>query len=466
MCHAPIVIPAIAGQRGPLCARTTAAMTHTAERLVAHAPDVIAIISPHTPRDRLRFGIVEDDTLSGDFGQFGAAELEMRLPGAPEAAAMLRETASARGLQTCSPRGRGLDHGALVPLHFVQAAGWNGPTLLLALPFPDTGSEAEMGRAIADAAARLGQRWCVLASGDMSHRLTQDAPAGYHPSAQEFDDRFCELIASGELERASAIDASLRELAAEDVVDSCTVAAAAVDFDASGHRVLSYEGPFGVGYLEAVLHESTPIPTMRGRGNGVDVDPKREPPCELLSIAREAIDAHARGAPYTPPSLPPPWTTSRGVFVTLRTRDGDLRGCIGHMEPLRATLAQEVATCAISSASRDTRFSPVQAHELEGLTIEISLLSPPEPITGIHELDPKRYGVVVSLGDQRGVLLPDIEGIDTARDQVRIARAKAGLRADAPVRLERFEVTKLRDADLAEQPRGPGSHVGTRHELN
>jgi len=382
------------------------------------------------------------------------------LPGAPELARVLRRSADGEGLATCQLSGRGLDHGALVPLYFVREAGWTGPTLLLSLPHPGTNTEAAMGRALARAAEEIGRRVCVLASGDMSHRLTPDAPAGFHPRARAFDERFRELIARGELQDAVGIDAALRELAAEDVVDSCAVAAGAVGFDATGHRVLHYEGPFGVGYLEAVLHE-TASRDERAASSGRDGD-GAHPPSELLSIARASIAANLRSQRYRPPGLPPPWRRSRGVFVTLRTAENELRGCIGHVEPMYLTLAQEVAACAAAAATRDTRFSRVHHHELERLRIEISLLGQAETVASIAELDPARYGVLVSDGLQRGVLLPGIAGIHTAREQVRIAAAKAGLSPEALIELQRFEVVKLGEqvgsVGAATTPCGEGKH--------
>jgi AmmeMemoRadiSam system protein A len=442
MCHAPIVVPEVGGERAPECARTTQAMSAAAARLLAHRPDVIAIVSPHAPRDPTRFGVCSDRLLQGTFGKFGVPEVEVRLPGAPDLAGALRRSADAEGLSTCELSGRGLDHGALVPLYFVRKVGWTGPTLLLSLPYPGTETEPAMGRALASAAEHVGLRVCVLASGDMSHRLTPGAPAGYHPQARAFDERFRELIARGELEDAVTIDATLRELAAEDVVDSCAVAAGAVDFDATGHRVLQYEGPFGVGYLEAVLHERAGAAGVRS-GEPEDPGASASPPPELLSIARASIAANLLGKRYRPPALRAPWRSSRGVFVTLRNSGGELRGCIGHVEPMYVTLAQELAACAAASATRDTRFSPVRLDELEQLRIEISLLGSPEAVTSIAQLDPARYGVVVSAGLQRGVLLPGIDGIHTALEQVRIAAAKAGLSLGAPLDLQRFEVIKL-----------------------
>ena len=179
MCHAPIVVPDIAGSRAGLCARTSDAMARAAQRLCRHEPDVLVVISPHAPRDRTRFGVVEDASVTGTFATFGWPEIGVELPGAPEAARVLREVAEAHGIGTRRARGDMLDHGALVPLYFVHAAGFRGRTLVLALPFPGTDGERAMGRAIAAAAVRLGQRFCVLASGDMSHRLSPESPAGW-----------------------------------------------------------------------------------------------------------------------------------------------------------------------------------------------------------------------------------------------------------------------------------------------
>jgi AmmeMemoRadiSam system protein A len=442
MCHAPIVIPRIAGTRADECARTTAAMREVASRLCAHEPDVLVLISPHTPRDPKRFGVSRAAWLEGDFGRFGLSEVGVRMRGAPEAAEAVAEAAAKRDLATWSPSGTQLDHGALVPMTFLVEAGYTGKVLLIALPYPDTGLEPTMGHAIADAARTLDQRFVVLASGDMSHRLTPGAPAGFHPRAKRFDQRFVELLTQGELGEATRLAGELRELAAEDVVDSCAVAAAAVGFDATGHRVFAYEGPFGVGYCEALLYEGEAPATTDATATRA----RTEPPRELLEVARDAIDARLRGARFVAPRLAAPWDRSRGVFVTLRDSEGSLRGCIGHLEPQRDSLADEVAGCAVAAALHDSRFPRVEREELDDLRIEISLLSAAEPVHALSELDPRRYGVIVSRGDRRGVLLPEIEGVSTPREQVSIASKKAGIGPEEHVTLERFEVVKLRDS--------------------
>jgi AmmeMemoRadiSam system protein A len=456
MCHAPIVVPDIAGSRSGLCARTSDAMARAAQRLCDHDPDVLVVISPHAPRDRTRFGVVEDAVIAGDFGKFGWPEIGVELRGAPHAARVLREVAEKHGIATRAARGDALDHGALVPLYFVHAAGFRGATLVLALPYPGAGTEQAMGGAIAEMARRLDQRVCVLASGDMSHRLSLESAAGFHPQAQHFDARFRELIARGELEQAVAIDEQLRAFAAEDVVDSVAVAAASVGFERRGHEVLAYEAPFGVGYLEAVLFDAPERAPVRTSGHARETS-EATPPDRLLGIAREAIEAHLRGDLYQPPQLHAPWERSRGVFVTLRAPDGGLRGCVGHLEPAHHTLAQEVAACAVACATRDSRFWPVCEGELCDLVLEISMLSPPVKIDGVDALDPHRYGVVVSSGKRRGVLLPNVDGVNSAYDQMRYAAAKAGIALDEEgLALERFEVIKLKERTSPK----------ARHELN
>lgn len=162
----------------------------------------------------------------------------------------------------------------------------------------------------------------------------------------------------------------------------------------------------------------------------------------LIQIARHAIRARLSGQPFSPAGLEPPWDRSRGVFVTLYEPGGALRGCIGHLSPVHASLADEIAECARSSAFEDPRFPPVAPEEADALQVEISLLEPAEPATRA-ELDPKRFGVIVTSGRRRGVLLPDIEGVTTVDQQLDIARRKAGIRPDEPYTIQRFAVTKV-----------------------
>lgn len=405
MCHAPIVLPTVAGpQQAARCLRTTRAMREVASRAVGSRPDRLVLISPHSPRAPLRFSAWAGPVHTGDLADFGAPQLRVELPDAPEVARQL-------DLARIEGRTGWLDHGAMVPLAFLWEAGWRGPTAILALPGRVEPAAEVLGRAL----AALPGRTAVIASGDMSHRLKPGAPAGYDPEAADFDGEFVAGLRADDWD--AAVHAQPRERAAEDVVDSARVAMGAAGAPLHA-EVLSYEGPWGVGYTEAILYDPAP---------------------PLYAVARRAIRDHVLGRPArTPPAGGPP---AAGVFVTLH-KQGELRGCIGHIEPRRAHLYEEVAEVARASATADPRFAPVRPEELDQLDLDVSVLEPPEPIAGPEALDPAVYGVIATAGQRSALLLPGIDGVDTVAQQLAIVRRKAGIGAGTPVQLERFRVTR------------------------
>jgi AmmeMemoRadiSam system protein A len=433
MCHAPIVIPEIAGAQAAHCKTTTEAMRETARALIAHEPSLIILISPHAPRRPRSIGLTFDDTLSGDFERFGHAQVSLQLSGARREAERIADMARAEGVATHALSGHALDHGSMVPLFFVHEAGYRGSIVVTSLPYPGTDLEAAFGNALRQAARESALCWAILASGDMSHRLTRDAPAGFAPRAREFDRGFARALRHGDLRSAIGADLELQELAAEDVVQSTAVAAAAVQYRAHGTRVFAYEAPFGVGYLEALLFSQNTEQKRQG-----------PPPEILVEIALQAIACALRGEAYTPPALAPPWNEAGAVFVTLRSPSGELRGCIGRTEARFASLSEEVADCAVSAATRDARMPSVRLEELANLSIEVSVIGEPELIADPAQLDPAHYGVVVEQGGLRGVLLPEVEGVTSAAQQIQIALRKAGIALQSDYAVSRFVTQKVR----------------------
>jgi AmmeMemoRadiSam system protein A len=163
----------------------------------------------------------------------------------------------------------------------------------------------------------------------------------------------------------------------------------------------------------------------------------------VVALARRTVEQFVRdGTVARPPQeLSEDMAKAAGAFVSLH-RQGQLRGCIGTIEPVRPTVAEEVIGNAISAASRDPRFPPLRAEELDDLDISVDVLGEPQRIASMDELDPRRYGVIVELGGRRGLLLPDLEGVDTPEQQVGIALRKAWISPDEPYSLYRFEVTR------------------------
>ena len=162
----------------------------------------------------------------------------------------------------------------------------------------------------------------------------------------------------------------------------------------------------------------------------------------LVRLAKETVESYVRqGRVPKAEELSPEMKERAGVFVSIK-KFGELRGCIGTFEPTKANVAEETIANAISSATHDPRFPPVNATELPHLSYSIDVLTKPEPIEDQSQLDPKRYGVIIESGSRRGLLLPNLEGVNTVKEQIDICRQKARISPHEPVKLYRFEVRR------------------------
>jgi AmmeMemoRadiSam system protein A len=165
----------------------------------------------------------------------------------------------------------------------------------------------------------------------------------------------------------------------------------------------------------------------------------------IVALAKDTVEKYVTGGkrPPPPPKLTPEMRAQAGVFVSIHKR-GDLRGCIGTFEPQQRNVAEEIIVNAISSATRDPRFDPVTPDELKDLDYSVDVLTSPEPVDDISALDAKKYGVIVEADWRRGLLLPDLESVDTPEEQIDICRQKGGIGPDEPVQLYRFEVKRYK----------------------
>jgi AmmeMemoRadiSam system protein A len=176
-----------------------------------------------------------------------------------------------------------------------------------------------------------------------------------------------------------------------------------------------------------------------------DADPRD--PERLPALARRAVETFVSEGQISEAQQDAAVDSLLGgraaCFVSIKTVEGDLRGCIGTVEPTKPTLAEELIHNAISAATRDPRFLPVSASELPHLRYSVDVLSPPEP-TRFSDLNPKTYGLIVEDGrGRRGLLLPDLEGVETAEQQFQITARKAGISSRAEdVKLYRFRVRR------------------------
>ena len=434
--HAPILVPAVAGGRLEACRSSYEAMGEASRRLVATQPEAVVLVSPHAARAERAFALTSGG-VSGSLVRFGASHSEVRLPGDCALTTELRNQAVARGIATANLSASQLDHGSVVPLWHLTQAGWGGPTVVVALAEADNSRIGELGECVATAAGRLGRRVAVVASGDMSHRLQPGAPCGYDPEAAKFDQAFIAQLRSGATRGLAAAVERWQENAAEDAVESTLFAFGAAGWRADGREVLGYEGPFGVGYGVAVLFAAAEV---EGACGPADSDRLALLPALARASIAAALQLPAERVAPRSGDCP----GGNGVFVTLHTAEGRLRGCIGTMESHTGDLAVETWRLAREAALHDPRFSPVGPDELAALRIEVTVLEPLEDIASEAELDPRHLGVVVRAADgRRGLLLPDIPEVTSVAQQVSIARAKAGIGAKEPVRLQRFAARKI-----------------------
>ncbi len=425
--HPPLLIPEVGGSRIEEVAESQRALREFSRRLMDTRPETVVVISPHSPLDPRVFTARSTAALAGDFREFSAPGVRLTFPNDLEMLDAIKQAASIEGVELRElDRDYPLDHGALVPLYYLHEAGWCGPTVIVGFTLQSNEAHLAFGRAIANAASALDRRVALVASGDLSHRLVVGGPYQYEPTAHLFDEQIVNAIVRGDASGVMDIDPDLRNRAGECGYRSIVVALGTVGQYLRDHQVLSYEGPFGVGYMVAVLADANMLPQ---------------------ELARLAVETFIReGKVIEPPTdLRGVLATRAGAFVTLRALDGQLRGCIGTIEPAHSNVAEEIVQNAISAATRDPRLPPVSTTELSHLRYGVDVLSKPEPARGLEDLDPAIFGVIVETLDglRRGLLLPRIEGIESAEEQWRLVHLKAGITLGTPVRVERFSVTRF-----------------------
>lgn len=464
--HPPIMVEAVGGTRTSVTSSSIEALHTAARSLAAFDPDTVVIMSPHSPAFADAFLIDTASQATGSFAQFGAPSARYAYRGDPALAQDLLErltregiAAADRALDARMESGH-LDHGVLVPMNFLDCGGrW--PLVELSLSYLPYEMHRRVGELVAQTAESLGRRIAFVASGDLSHRLTRDAPAGYSPRAASLDAAIVDHVRRGDFVGLMHLDPEIVEAGGECGLRSFITLGGFLG-ERAPTRVLTYEGPWGVGYMTALAGKDAIAlaglkPEQSAASNAATVAPPDSPATpaaghkggsagedesEIVALARSTIVEYVRERralepeALTDPSLP----ERAGTFVSLH-RNGELRGCIGTILPTHDTLAQEVVHNAIQAATHDPRFPPVGTTELGDLDIKVDVLRQPESCR-IDELDQERYGVIVSSGWRRGLLLPDLDGVDDVRTQVEIAMRKAGIQPGEPCSFERFQVDR------------------------
>jgi len=316
------------------------------------------------------------------------------------------------------------EHAVEVQLPFLQLFKPDVRIVPIILMPADVDAYQEIGRAIAGAIKELGREAVIIASGDMTH---------YEPQkiAGEKDRQGIEAMLNLD-------EVELLKRVREKGISMCAYAPAA--------SLIAAARELGAGEAELVRYQTSGDTT--GDYSAVvgyaGIIIKKGGISPIAKLAKEAVESYVReGKRLRPANLAPEMEIKAGVFVSLHKHHA-LRGCIGTFEPVESNVAEEIVTNAISSATRDPRFLPVRSDELADLEYSVDVLTTPEPVESEGQLDPKKYGVIVEAGWRRGLLLPDLEGVSRAEEQVDICRQKAGIGPDEKVNLYRFEVKRYK----------------------
>lgn len=456
MPHPPIMIPEIGKGEEKKIENTINACMAIGEEIANLKPHTIILITPHGPVFRDAVAISKVNKINGSFEKFGVPKLQMEIKINEElTSAIEREARKSHILMaeitensmneygvSCD-----LDHGGMVPLYFINKHYKNYDLVHITYGILPKIQLYEFGMLIKDVVRNYYNDVVVIASGDLSHKLSDDGPYGYNPLGAVYDKGITSLLSQGDVLNIFNMDNKLIDAAGECGMRSFYIMLGAMDGCKIDGKLLSYEGPFGVGYGVLSFHtapgENREFLQTLIETKETELKLKREREDVYVKLARESLEHYIIEGKYI--DIPNYVTeemlnNQRGVFVSLK-KDGELRGCIGTVSPVTNNCAEEIIRNAVEAGERDPRFFPVDEEELSELVYSVDVLMPAEPAS-IEDLDVKKYGVIVRSGTRAGLLLPDLEGVDTTNEQLSIALRKAGISPSEDYEIERFEVIR------------------------
>ena len=450
--HPPIILPEVGRGEEKKIAASDGAFRKAAVFAASLRPDTIVLSSPHAVMYADYFHISPGERARGDMASFRAPKLRFQVDYDAAFTAALSALAEREGFPagTLGERKPELDHGTMIPLYYIDQYYTDYKLVRVGLSGLPLADHYRLGQMIAQTAEELGRRVLFVGSGDLSHKLLAEGPYGFAPEGPAYDERVMDVMGRAAFDELLDFDESFCDRAGECGHRSFCMLAGALDGKRLETERLSHEGTFGVGYGVCTYRVAGEDPERRllkkweeRRRQALDARRQREDP--WVRLARAEIEAWVNERKRVTPGadLPAEMLSERaGVFVSLH-REGRLRGCIGTIEPTRRCVAEEIIENAISASTKDPRFPPVGKDELDALEISVDVLARPETIRSGDELDVRRYGVIVSKGWKRGLLLPNLDGVDTVEEQISIALRKAGLSAEEKdYKLERFEVVR------------------------
>lgn len=465
--HPPVLIPEIGEGREIEAEKTSRGLRDLAMKVAEIKPKTIICITPHGNVFRDGVSVVYEHRMKGNLNKFGNSELTME----KECDMGLLDQLNSSFAKNCCHSiflnektakeyeiSLDLDHGVFVPLSFIDRYYQNYKIAHITIGELSLIELYTMGKVLREGIEARKKDTLILVSADLSHCLKEEGPYQYNPMGALFDENIVTGIEKKNFYSILTIPHQVYEPAGQCGLRPIVMGLGAVDGMETETKVYSYEGPFGVGYISAFIKPlEGVVPSLEKRYEEdkiLSYKERRKSEGPVAALARATINTWAqRGRKLNFDHYKEQVEVSdevkryleneqAGVFVSLYKK-GELRGCIGTTSPVTENIAQEIIRNSIEAGAYDPRFLPVEESELMDLEVSVDVLGIPEEVNGLEDLDPSKYGVIVEKDLHRGLLLPELVGVNTPKDQVDIAKKKAGiLESDEDYRLYRFEVLR------------------------
>lgn len=448
--HPPLIVSEVGKGSENQVIKTIEAYKKVADEIANLKPDTIIISSPHAQVYNDYFHISPNSEAYGSFEDFGAPNVTFKETYdeelVREISVIARENNFPAG--TYGEKDPKLDHGTMVPLYFIEQKYKDFKLVRIGLSNLGELEHYHLGEIIKEAINKLDRKVVYVASGDLSHRLQPDGPYGITDEGIEYEKDIMNDLSTSSFDKLLNYDEKLLSNAGICGHHSFIIMAGVLDGLNVEVETLSHEDITGVGYGICIY---TPKDENKDRCFRKIYLEKEENRLnerykyvdDYIKLARSTINEYIKTGNIIdiPEDINKELLNNQaGVFVTIH-KFNKLRGCIGTIIPTRKNIATEIIYNAISASTEDYRFNPIVEEELPYLDIDVDVLGPIEDISGRDELDPKRYGVIVYTDTKKGLLLPDLEGIDTVDEQIEIAKRKGNITYEN-YKLQRFEVIR------------------------
>lgn len=455
MPHPPIVIPEVGRGEEKKIQNTFDACSKVAEEIANLKPDTIIIITPHGTMFSDAVSISYEKNIYGSLSNFGIPEVNMNLEINTSLVRKIVKNAESYQIPVVALDKEAaelyntqykLDHGAIVPLYFINKKFNDYNVVHITYGMLSDVQLYKFGMAIKHAVEESDTNAVFIASGDLSHALKENGPYSYNPYGEKFDNEIIRLLKSGDVLGVFNMDHCMIENAGQCGLRSYHIMLGAMDGYKIKGELLSYEGTFGVGYgvmkFNLQKNNEDMLPKIIEERQKKHKDKLKDEDL-YIRLARESLTYYIKNNEYMkiPDYVSEEMKNDkRGVFVSLKKFE-KLRGCIGTIFPATNSIAEEIIRNAVEAGETDPRFNPVEEIELNDIDFSVDVLTEPV-LSSKDELNPKKYGVIVRSGRKAGLLLPDLEGVHTAEEQLDIALQKAGISSYENYTIEKFEVIR------------------------